>query len=669
MIGQTGRKDFSAITLGFGSEDYNNSKGRRRQSPVRVWNRLSRLQRSIICLMLAIGTICAVYIIPVIYHDLGTVDDLDISRRRIMKDNDHDLFGIKDRIQLDKEKQAKLQELKNKARFQLQGIMAQVKADIQPKEPPGLEARQSLQMQGTSRRVRTSSSSQSLTRMTRRRQNKFYAAVLSSVCKTGVFQIPPVDEHENDAKEPAAKAARYDLFEAAKHQTDKQKAVVAAFRHAWKAYKKHSWGHDELHPISKTHSEWFGVGLTLVDSLDTMAIMGLREEFDEAKEWVKTNLNFNVNRDANLFEITIRILGSLLSAYHLSGEDIFKEKAIDLGNRLMPCFNTGSKVPYSDVNLASGRAHAPRWGPDSSTSEVTTIQLEFRDLSRISGEKKFEDIVHEVSMHVHSLPKTSGLVPIFINAQSGNFRQSGTITVGARGDSYYEYLLKQWIQSGKKLDVFKDDYVEAIAGMKEKLVRRSEPSKLLFVGELLSGRSFSPKMDHLVCFLGGTLALGSYYGLGEDHMDFAKELTHTCYQTYNKMPTKLSPEITYFNMAPGAQEDLIVKPLDAHNLLRPETVESLLYLHRLTGDKKYREWGWQIFLAFEKYTKIPDGGYSSINNVKNMGSPGFKDKMESFFLSETLKYLYLLFSDDPKVISFDDYVFNSEGHPLPINWT
>ncbi|XP_067661759.1 endoplasmic reticulum mannosyl-oligosaccharide 1,2-alpha-mannosidase-like isoform X2 [Haliotis asinina] len=644
MIGQTGRKDFSAITLGFGSEDYNNSKGRRRQSPLRVWNRLSRLQRSIICLMLAIGTICAVYIIPVLYHDLGTADDLDIGRRRITKDDDHDLFGIKDRIQFDKEKQAKLQELKNKA---------QVKADIQPKDPPGLEAPVPPDEAGK-----------------QEGQDVLQQPIADEDDKKAAEQIiPPVDEHENDAKEPAAKAARYDLFEAAKHQTDKQKAVVAAFRHAWNAYKKHSWGHDELHPISKTHSEWFGVGLTLVDSLDTMVIMGLREEFDEGKEWVKTNLNFNVNRDVNLFEITIRVMGSLLSAYHLSGEDIFKEKAIDLGNRLMPCFNTGSKVPFSDVNLASGRAHAPRWGPDSSTSEVTTIQLEFRDLSRISGEKKFEDIVHDVSMHVHSLPKTSGLVPIFINAQSGNFRQSGTITVGARGDSYYEYLLKQWIQSGKKLDVFKDDYVEAIAGMKEKLVRRSEPSKLLFVGELLSGRSFSPKMDHLVCFLGGTLALGSYYGLGEDHMDFAKELTHTCYQTYNKMPTKLSPEITYFNMAPGAQEDLIVKPLDAHNLLRPETVESLLYMHRLTGDKKYREWGWQIFQAFEKYTKIPDGGYSSINNVKNMGSPGFRDKMESFFLSETLKYLYLLFSDDPKVISFDEYVFNSEGHALPINWT
>lgn len=88
-------------------------------------------------------------------------------------------------------------------------------------------------------------------------------------------------------------------------------------------------------------------------------------------------------------------------------------------------------------------------------------------------------------------------------------------------------------------------------------------------------------------------------------------------------------------------------------------------MYRFTKDKKYREWGWQIFRAFMKYTKI-DGGFSSINNVKSPSNPGFKDKLESFFLAETLKYLFLLFSDDPQLIPLDKYVFNSEAHPLPI---
>lgn len=108
------------------------------------------------------------------------------------------------------------------------------------------------------------------------------------------------------------------------------------------------------------------------------------------------------------------------------------------------------------------------------------------------------------------------------------------------------------------------------------------------------------------------------------------------------------------------------QPADAHNLLRPETVESLFYMYRITGDKIYREWGWQIYLAFEKYTKIPGAGYSSIKNVRQPGNPGFRDKLESFFLSETLKYFYLLFSDDKDILPFDKYVFNTEAHPLPI---
>ncbi|CAL1536742.1 unnamed protein product [Lymnaea stagnalis] len=468
--------------------------------------------------------------------------------------------------------------------------------------------------------------------------------------------MPPLEEH--------SLISTYDFF--GQTQSARQKEIVSAFKHAWAAYKKYAWGHDELHPISKTSTEWFGTGLTLVDSLDTMVIMGLKEEYEEAKKWVEEHLTFNVDRYVNLFEITIRNLGALLSAYHLTGDEIMKVRAIELGNRLLPAFNHGSKIPYSDVNLATADARPPKWGPDSSTSEVTTIQLEFRDLSLVTGDKKYEDYVHEVSMHVHELPKTDGLVPIFINANSGDFRPASTITMGARADSYYEYLLKQWIQSGKKLTVFKDDFIESYQGVKKSLMRRSEPSKLLFIGELLNGRNFSPKMDHLACFYPGTLALAYHNGLGDEYLESGKEVLNTCWETYNRMPTKLSPEITYFNLAEGVSEDLIVKPLDAHNLLRPETVESLMYLYRFTGDQKYRDQGWQIFKAFEKHTKLKESGYSSINNVKDAGNPRFRDKMESFFLSETLKYLYLLFSDDPRLISLDDYVFNSEGHPFPI---
>jgi mannosyl-oligosaccharide alpha-1,2-mannosidase len=105
---------------------------------------------------------------------------------------------------------------------------------------------------------------------------------------------------------------------------------------------------------------------------------------------------------------------------------------------------------------------------------------------------------------------------------------------------------------------------------------------------------------------------------------------------------------------------------DTHNLLRPETIESFFYLYRYTKDKKYQEWGWQIFQAFERHTRLKDGGYSSINNVKNPNNPVYRDKMESFFLGETLKYFYLLFSDDENLMPLDKFVFNTEAHPLII---
>lgn len=445
-------------------------------------------------------------------------------------------------------------------------------------------------------------------------------------------------------------------------KNERMEAVIRATKHSWDSYKKFAWGRDELLPLTGGYSEWFGVGLTLIDSMDTLYIMGLKEDFNESLNWIREKLDFKGNKDVNLFECTIRILGGLLSAYHLSHEDVLLHKAKDLGDRLMAAFHSASPIPFSDVNLGLGTAHAPRWGPDSSLSEVTTIQLEFIDLARITKISRYEDAVMGVTKHIHGLPKKDGLVPIFINANTGQFRPSSTITVGARGDSYYEYLLKIYLQTANKIVL--DDYVSAIEGMKKHLMKESEPNKLFFVGELLGGQSFSPKMDHLVCFLGGNLALASTLGL--DYMEMGQKLTETCYQMYNKMPTGLSPEITYFHMVPGKNvSDLIVKPADSHNLQRPETIESLFYLYRLTKNKTYQDWGWKIFQAFEKHTRVKNG-YVSIGNVKNVNNVQQRNKMESFWISETLKYFYLLFCDDFDFISLTDFVFNTEGHILPI---
>jgi mannosyl-oligosaccharide alpha-1,2-mannosidase len=151
----------------------------------------------------------------------------------------------------------------------------------------------------------------------------------------------------------------------------------------------------------------------------------------------------------------------------------------------------------------------------------------------------------------------------------------------------------------------------------------------------------------------------------QSHFTLANELLETCYQTYVKQPTGLAPEITYFNLDGESSSDIYVKANDAHNLQRPEFVETLFYFYALTGNKTYQDMGWRIFESFEKHTRVTHG-YTSIGNVKNLTNLRPKDFQESFWLSETLKYFYLLFSDDRKLIDLEKYIFNTEAHLVPI---
>lgn len=111
-------------------------------------------------------------------------------------------------------------------------------------------------------------------------------------------------------------------------KNERQTVVVAAFKHAWKGYKQYAWGHDNLRPDSMRPDDWFGLGMTIVDSISTMIIMDLREEYEESREWVANELHLDVNRRVSLFEVTIRVLGGLLSAYHMSGDAMFLKKSV-----------------------------------------------------------------------------------------------------------------------------------------------------------------------------------------------------------------------------------------------------------------------------------------------------------------------------------------------------
>ncbi|KAM0851374.1 hypothetical protein ACQ4PT_052459 [Festuca glaucescens] len=462
-----------------------------------------------------------------------------------------------------------------------------------------------------------------------------------------------------DENSVSGEMPRKDLAEIDPINTERREKVKEAMLHAWNSYVKYAWGMDELQPQSKNGVNSFGgLGATLVDSLDTLYIMDLKDEFQKARDWVAESLSFDKDYDASVFETTIRVVGGLLSAYDMSGDNVFLEKAKDIADRLLPAWDTTSGIPFNSINLAHGRAHNFGWtNGDSILADSGTEQLEFIALSQRTGDPKYQLKAENVIRQLQKIYPSDGLLPIYINPHSGTSSYS-TITFGAMGDSFYEYLLKVWIQGNKTESVkhYRQMWETSMEGLIS-LTKKTTPSNYSYICEKTGG-SLSDKMDELACFAPGMLALGaSGYEpeKAKQIMNLAEELARTCYNFYQTTPTKLAGENYYFH--PG--QDMNVGT--SWNILRPETVESLMYLWRLTGNKTYQDWGWDIFRAFEKNSRIASG-YVGLRDV-NSGEKD--DKMQSFFLAETLKYLYLLFSP-PSVISFDEWVFNTEAHPLRI---
>lgn len=338
-------------------------------------------------------------------------------------------------------------------------------------------------------------------------------------------------------------------------------------------------------------------------------------------------------------------------------------------------------------------------GGSSSTAEAATLQMEMKYLANLTRNELYWRKAEKVVKVLDDNGMEGGLLPIFVNVLTGRFT-SREIRLGSRGDSYYEYLIKQYLQTSGQEPIYLEMWEQALAGIQKHLITTTQHSNLKFVAELPNGIGgpLSPKMDHLVCFLPSSIALGAAGGLPEaearkapgwnaekdQQMQLARELTKTCWGMYKVTETGLAPEIAWFNAdndalqpTPGNRpllatrnskalwkKDYIVNPLDEHNLQRPETVESLFMMWRITNDPIYREWGWEIFKAFEKYTVLDNGeGHTSLNDVNSIPPPR-RDNIESFWLAETLKYLYLLFWPND-FLPLTDVIFNTEAHIFP----
>ncbi|XP_040453851.1 mannosyl-oligosaccharide 1,2-alpha-mannosidase IA isoform X1 [Falco naumanni] len=442
--------------------------------------------------------------------------------------------------------------------------------------------------------------------------------------------------------------------------------IKEMMKHAWDNYKRYAWGLNELKPISKQghSSNLFGniQGATIVDALDTLYIMEMKEEFKEAKEWVEKNLDFNVNAEISVFEVNIRFVGGLLSAYYLSGEEVFRKKAVELGEKLLPAFNTPTGIPWALLNIKSGIGRNWPWasGGSSILAEFGTLHLEFVHLSHLSGNPVFAEKVMNIRKVLNRLDKPEGLYPNYLNPSSGQWGQHH-VSIGGLGDSFYEYLLKAWLMSDKTDEEGKKMYYDAVQAIETHLIRKSSGG-LTYIAEWKGGL-LEHKMGHLTCFAGGMFALGAD-GAPNDktghHIELGAEIARTCHESYDRTSMKLGPEAFRFD---GGVEAIATRQNEKYYILRPEVIETYMYMWRLTHDPKYRQWGWEAVEALEKHCRV-DGGYSGIRDVYN-NHESHDDVQQSFFLSETLKYLYLLFSEDD-LLPFEHWVFNTEAHPLPV---
>jgi len=430
------------------------------------------------------------------------------------------------------------------------------------------------------------------------------------------------------------------VFAISQQNTSLSDSTKAELLHAWNAYKQYAWGHDELKPLSKQPKDWYGTSLcmTPVDAYDALTLTGLHKEAAEARQLIIDSLTFNRNVEVQSFEITIRLLGGLLSAYQLDGDKHFLELAEDLGKRLLPVFNSHTGMPYRYVNLQTGRIRDSINNP----AEIGTSLLEFGVLSRLTRNPVYYERSKYALVQLFNRRSKIGLVGTWINVETGEWVDR-TSHIGGAIDSYYEYLIKSWLLFGDKdCKRMWDESINAVNRYVADTVRGE-----LWYGQvdMETGKRVGTRFGSLEAFFPAELCLAG-------DIQRARVLEESCYKMWNLLGIE-PEEIDYSTFT----------VTDGRYYLRPEIIESAYYLYHFTGDSTYREMGESCFRSIVRYCRT-DAGYAYLKDVTTKQQA---DGMPSFFFAETLKYLYLLLAPQ-NALSFDSVVFNTEAHPLRKTW-
>ena len=416
--------------------------------------------------------------------------------------------------------------------------------------------------------------------------------------------------------------------------------VRTEFLHTWHGYRTYAWGHDELRPLSRTFRDWYGEPfyMTAMDALDTMILMGLKDEADSTREFIASHLSFDRDVYVKNFEFTIRFLGGLLSTCQMTGDRRFLRLARDLGDRLLPAFRSPTGMPYVEVNLRTGAVR----GTVSNPAEIGTLLLEFGTLTGLTGEPRYERAAKRALDTLFSRRSPIGLVGESIDITTGRWVGRDSHVSGCI-DSYYEYLVKgarllgdpdcrrMWQASIAPLDRWIADSTGGNLWYGHADMRTGERGERLF--------------GSLDAFFPAVLALAGDVPQGA-------RLEESCFRMWQRYG--IEPEVIDYGSMTAR---------DSGYALRPEIIESAYYLYHFTHDRRYLRMGAVFFDSLKAYCRT-DAGYAALASVVSKKK---RDSMESFFLAETLKYLYLLFAP-PGTLDFDSVTFNTEAHPLRRTW-
>ncbi|ORY31990.1 glycoside hydrolase [Naematelia encephala] len=456
--------------------------------------------------------------------------------------------------------------------------------------------------------------------------------------------------------------------------------VRKMFVHGYEGYMTHAYPADELRPLtcaplhrdpdpfnSGVNDIHANASITLLDVLSTLPLIH-PEAFPHAVQLVATQVSFDQDVKVQVFEMTIRAMGALLSTYQLLDRlpddetlqakqlgltegkvDVKKyrgrvlELALDLGKRLLPAFSTPTGIPYSRVNLKRGVEKGE--STDTCTAGAGSLVLEFAVLSRLTHDERFETVANRAYLAIWNRRSPHNLVGNTIGVGHGHWLAPGQSGTGAGIDSFYEYGIKAAILLGDDsyLDIFHDSYaaVQTHVRTDDGFIYRSVQLRIL--------QPANPStIDSLSAFFPGMQVLaGDIESAIKSHLVF-----WNLWRNYDALPESWDWENRQIQWAgwPG----------------RPEFVESTYYLYQATRDPFYLRVGERVLSDMVRRTKTACG----FATLKNVETDELEDRMESFVLSETLKYLYLLF-DDQNSTPLSNRVFSTEGHPLflPYNLT